>query len=300
MTMPPPPGEPQLEYLAPSRDMGGIVHTLFVLRAGEGRSHSMMPAYSAQAHLFLEGEAEVHFPERAVGRSSDLCFSAPVLRAAPMVLTGPITIVGASFSPLGWAHFSGLAADKVHDAVLDAEAVFPGCHCQDPWACVHADLARMREGAMTPEEGCRSLENLIREVCAASNRAPRAAHAELVAAIEAWLESGFSPPVESLYEKIDLGPRQVQRLCRRYFGVPPAQLVKRYRAIRAAMLLAHEELSEELRNEVLSTYFDQAHLIHDIRRYTGYTPGGLASERLAQHFLNPDGHGATGNKLRKR
>ena len=63
------------------------------------------------------------------------------------------------------------------------------------------------------------------------------------------------------------------------------------------MLLAREELSAELRDEVISAYFDQAHLIHDIRRYTGRTPRSLLKEPLAQELLDPDGHGQTGKKL---
>ncbi len=295
MTKSRPPIEPQVEYVQPSPDMADILHTLFVLRAGEGRSESMMPAYSAQGYFFVEGAAEVHFPEREIGRSSDICFTAPLKRAAPMFLDGPVSIIGVSFAPLGWARFSLLAADKVSDCVLDGEEIVS----KDLLAPVREDLASMRAGAMKPEPGLRSFENLIRTICSAPDRTPRPEHVQVIAAIEEWLESGFSPPIDRLYASVDLGERQVQRLCRRYFGVPPAQLVKRYRAIRAAILLAHKDLSEELRNEVLSAYFDQAHLIHDIRRYTGHTPKGLASERLAQDFLDPEGHGATGRRFRQ-
>ena len=43
-----------------------------------------------------------------------------------------------------------------------------------------------------------------------------------------------------------VSPRQFQRLLRDYFGAPPAQELKRVRAIRAAMLLANPSLSDIL------------------------------------------------------
>ncbi|MEM9312455.1 MAG: helix-turn-helix domain-containing protein [Pseudomonadota bacterium] len=288
------PPRPQLEYVDASSDMRDLVHTLFVIRAGEGQTEDIMPAYSAQLFSFVEGAGLIAFPDREVGRSVGITLNAPMLRAAPMLLDGPVLNVGASFTPLGWAAFSGLAADKVHDTAFPANTLLP----QESLAPVEAALARCRAGELSPESYCRVIEDMIRQVCRAPNRAPRADHADLVTAIDAWLESAFNPSVGVLYESVDLGQRQVQRLCRRYYGVPPAQLVKRYRAIRAAMLLAHEELSAELRDEVLGAYFDQAHLIHDVRRYTGRTPKSLVKGPLAQDMLDPEGHGQSAKKLR--
>jgi AraC-like DNA-binding protein len=286
---------PHLEYLAPSSDMARIVHTLFVIRAGPGETADMMPAYSAQLFSFVQGRGSMHYPERDIGQSSDVTLNAPMLRAAPMIFDGPVVNVGASFTPLGWAAFSGLAADKVHDCAFPADDLVP----QEHLATLTAELARCRAGEVSPEAYGRAVEDMIRKACQASGRAPNPDHERLLAAIEQWLESAFSPPVQALYDSLDLGQRQVQRLCKRYYGVPPAQLLKRYRAIRAAMLLAREELSAELRDEVVSAYFDQAHLIHDIRRYTGRTPRSLLKEPLAQELLDPDGHGQTGKKLRE-
>lgn len=274
--------------------MRGVLHTLFVTRSGEGRTDDIMPAYSAQIFSFVTGTGLIAFPDREVGRSEGITLTAPMLRAAPMVLEGPMINVGASFTPLGWAAFCGLAADKVHDTAFPAKTVVS----QKDLAPVLAELARCRAGEITPETYCRVIEDMIRRVCRSTDHAPRADHKQLLNAIDAWLDSAFNPPVAALYESVNLGQRQVQRLCRRYYGVPPAQLVKRYRAIRAAMLLAHDDLSAELRDEVLAAYFDQAHLIHDIRRYTGRTPKSLSKGPLGQDLLDPNGHGQSARKLR--
>lgn len=274
--------------------MTGILHTLFVTRTGEGPTESIMPAYSAQLFSFVQGSGAIHFADQDVFHSGDVSLTAPMLRAAPLVFEGPVLNVGASFTPLGWAMFCGLPADKVHDTAFGAETVVSQSHL----APLMAALEKARSGALSLENYSRELEDMVRQVCASAHKPPRPDHVQLVSAIDEWLESEFSPPVERLYASVNLGQRQVQRLCRRYFGVPPAQLVKRYRAIRAAMLLAHDDLSDELRDEVVGAYFDQAHLIHDIRRYTGRTPKGLTKEAFAQDMLDPEGHGESGRKLR--
>lgn len=293
MTDSPIPTDPHLEYIEPSQDLRGAVHTLFVTRSGPGKHESILPSYSAQLFSSVQGSAVVHFPEREEGHIREITLNAPMLRAAPLVSKGPTLNIGVSFTPLGWAAFSGLAADKVHDTMLNPQDIVP----EESLAPLLEALEHLRAGKIDEKAYCRALEAMIRDVCSRPERQPRADHTALVAAIDQWLESEFSPPVERLYEAVDLGQRQVQRLCRRYYGVPPAQLVKRYRAIRAAMLLANDNLSEELRDEVVGAYFDQAHLIHDIRRYTGRTPKGLTHEALTQAMLNPEGHGATGRKL---
>ena len=288
--------QPSLGFFAPSPDMAGIIHTLFVTRAGHGRTQSMMPAYSAQFFSFITGSGTIHFPGHDTCTSGDLTLNAPMLRAAPMIMQGPVLNVGASFTPLGWATFSGLPADEVHDTAFGAETVVP----QALLAPLHAALAEIRAKRMSPEDYARIVEDMIRQACAQSAHQPRDGHAVLVGAINDWLSSGFNPPIERLYDSTDLGRRQVQRLCRRYFGVPPGQLLKRFRAIRAAMLLAHDNLPSEMRSEVIGAYFDQAHLIRDIRRYTGQTPKALPQSGLVQDMLDPDGHGETGPDLRPK
>ena len=90
----------------------------------------------------------------------------------------------------------------------------------------------------------------------------------------------------------------MQRISRRYFGVAPAQVLKRFRAIRAAMVLANPALPDSFRDEMLASFFDQAHLIRDIRRYTGRTPTQLRGKTLSSGLLDPSGHGDAAGLLR--
>ncbi|MFN9499544.1 MAG: hypothetical protein ACK554_08465 [Erythrobacteraceae bacterium] len=81
-------------------------------------------------------------------------------------------------------------------------------------------------------------------------------------------------------------------------GAPPAQVLKRVRAILAAMLLAIPALSDMLRDDMMTGYFDQAHLIRDIRGYTGRTPTKLRARTPSTGLLNPSGYGYSASILR--
>jgi methylphosphotriester-DNA--protein-cysteine methyltransferase len=120
----------------------------------------------------------------------------------------------------------------------------------------------------------------------------------VIEVITRWLGSASDPPLSELHAAFAVSPRQLQHISRRYFGVPPAQGLKRSRAIRAPMLLANPALPGKLRVEMLTTYFDQAHLIRDICRYIGRTPKQLRIETLSTGMIDPVGHGDTAALLR--
>jgi methylphosphotriester-DNA--protein-cysteine methyltransferase len=76
-------------------------------------------------------------------------------------------------------------------------------------------------------------------------------------------------------------------LVKRYIGLNPAALARKYRAIRAAALLGEPDLSDEAEAEIATAFYDQPHMIREIRRYCGYTPTRLGGPRdpLFQQLL---------------
>ena len=103
----------------------------------------------------------------------------------------------------------------------------------------------------------------------------------------AWLGSSLSPDVELLFGQLDYSRRQAERLITRYFGLTPMALSRKYRAVRAASLLAQPELTDEGEAEIATAFYDQPHMIREIRRYCGYTPTllGGPEEPLFQVML---------------
>ncbi len=277
------------EWIAPPRDLTDWVNAFYVLRAGPGTVQDVMPAYSAQATLFVEGSIEMHFPVVGPTPSSTISFNAPLMQAIPFTMTGPAVIVGASLTPLGWVALSGMPADQVNNQPVQPEAFLPPSEV----ASLHSAIEKCRSGLIGTEGLCGELGDVFKR-CVDE---PNPVHRTLVEAINSWLSASLDPKTDALYAATRLSKRQVQRLSRRYFGVPPSQLAKRYRAIRAAMLLANDNLPSSMREQILATYFDQAHLIRDLRRYTGRTPKGLPDAPLAQVTLDPKGHGDTAKAL---
>jgi AraC-like DNA-binding protein len=284
-----------MEWIAPPRDLVDLVHTFYITRVDPGRHEDMMPAYSAQLIIVLQGSSAIFYPDREVGQSGRITFNAPMLAAAPMVFDGPFVAVNASLSALGWAALARLPVNEMHDCAFEARERIGEAEL----APLAEAAARARAGEIEPRALIPYVETMIRSVIAAQRRKSWLEQKPLLDAIEAWLTSSFNPAIDDLYANVALGPRQVQRLCKRYYGVPPAQLVKRSRAIRAAMLLANENLPGELRDEVFGAYYDQAHLIHDIRRFTGRTPKRLATEPMAQDLFDPRRHGRAGKNLHR-
>ena len=279
----------KLEIIAPPAELAGLIHTFYVIETLEAQIAEVVPAYSAQMVVIVRGALEIEHAGVSE-RPGTVAINAPQLRAAPCVIDGPALLIGASLTPLTWQALANLPADKVHDRLLAPDAILT--EAQN--AALAGAAAACAAGRMTPREVVAQMAAVI----AAARFVQRPEHVALFEAMSRWLGSGFDPPLADLHAAVTVSPRQLQRLSRRYFGAPPAQVLKRVRAIRAAMLLANPALSEVLRDDMMTGYFDQAHLIRDIRRYTGRTPTQLRARTLSTGLLNPSGHGHSATVLR--
>lgn len=272
--------------IAPAADQAASVNTFYIIETDAGSIEETVPAYSAQILVMVRGRATFTYAEGHTAQASTITINAPQMRAARCVLDGPVLQIGASLTHIAWQRLANLPADEVHDQLIPAATILT----PDQIASLEAAADACREGRLAPEDMCAHLGAIV----AAAPFVPRADHVAVVEAILRWLMSGFDPPLSDLYAAVGISPRQLQRISRRYFGVAPAQVLKRFRALRAAMVLAQPGISEKLFDELMATYFDQAHLIRDIRRYTGRTPKLLRQRSLGNGLLDPVGHGDAG------
>ncbi len=275
--------------IAPPATLADRVHTFYTLDIAVGQAEEVMPAYSAQIMIFLEGGVEIRFAGGASDPAQSLLINAPQLGYAPCMVHGPVRLVGASLTPAGWLRLAGRPVDQVHDQTLAPDDVFAPAVLE----LLQEQIAAARAGRITLEVLAEALGSAI----AAGPHPLPLGHPATLAVMTEWLASGFDPPLAELHAKVRLSPRQLQRFSRRYFGVAPWQVAKRFRAIRAAMLLANPLLPADLRDEALASYFDQAHLIRDIRRYTGRTPRQLRERTIFADTLVPEAHGPTAQLL---
>lgn len=278
----------KFEFVPPPDDLKSQVNTFFVVHTDAGRIDEVMPAYSAQLFIFLRGTGTMHFADGSQTAPAPVFFNAPLLRASPFSLHGPVCCAGVSLTPLGWASWTGLPVDQNHDRIVPVQQA------------LEAEAARALAAQFeTDPDDVLNIFDHVSHLMRETGRDIRPAHAAMITETTAWLASAFSPAIDDLYRRLPMSRRQAQRLCKRFFGAPPRQLLKRFRAVRAAALLSQKNLPDAARDEVMSAYFDQAHLIRDLRRYTGRTPRLLQNGPLVVGTLDPAGHGPAATALRE-
>ncbi len=256
-----------LDYIEPPAAIAPYVTTLYHFRCEEQAIRDIQPAGVGQLCLFPHGEGEMHFadgyrdPNHAVGLLT------PLSRAAPIVVDGPFHAFGAALTPVGWAALTGLHAGEHRDRLLPAQSVLG----PDIQTLGERLIAAYRDGSMAGPDCALAIGDFIAGHVQPLN--PR--HLELIAGVGRWLAASFNPDVGALTGTAGYSARQVQRLVERYFGLTPRALARKYRALRAAMLLSAPQLSLEDEAEIAEAFFDQPHMIREITHFVGRTPARL-------------------------
>lgn len=125
-------------------------------------------------------------------------------------------------------------------------------------------------------------------------------HERAVAAFATWLRASLPPPsaqarlanrlaelveehcdvlrTPDLASRLRLSPRSVQRLAKRYVGLPPAAMIRRRRLQEAAERIRTENAVDLAVIAADLGYVDQAHLTNDFRMVLGHTPSRYRRE----------------------
>lgn len=86
--------------------------------------------------------------------------------------------------------------------------------------------------------------------------------------------------VEQISERNNLSIRQLQRLFRKYVGVTPKWIIKRFRLQEAAERAEREEVIQWTELAEKLGYFDQAHFIKDFKSVVGQSPSDYRKQLL--------------------
>jgi len=260
----------RLEYLAVPPELANHVTTFYHFTCDEPEIRDIQPAAIGQLAIIPHGIGAIHFRD---GRSDPLCevnLLTPLSVAAPFTVSGPFHAIGAALTPLGWAELTGLCASKHGNRF----------YCASDWLGEEiADLGarcctEYRAGRMSGADCAQALGAFM---AARITALPRL-HRQLIDLTTQWLMSGLDPDVEQLYAAVPYSRRQSLRLVERYFGLPPAALRRKYRALRAAALLSQPDIEPEAEAAILNSFYDQPHLIREIRLFAGRTPARLSDE----------------------
>jgi AraC-like DNA-binding protein len=176
-------------------------------------------------------------------------------------ISGTGRVVGVKFRPGAFQPFYGGSVHQLTNRVLPLAAVFGPvgdelaravrAEADDPFA-VMEEFLRARLPAADP-----NLDVL----------------AEIVATM---LEDPAVVRVDDLAARHAMSPRSLQRLFRRYVGVSPKWVLRRYRLHEAAERIAEGRDGDWAATALELGYFDQAHFIRDFKALIGASPAQYA------------------------
>ena len=272
------------EFVEAPADLRPYCNSLYIFRAAAPGFEDWLPAYSGQLAVVPSGRADMVFDKGRVGHTSEVTLMGPLLKARQFRINGPMLMLGVSLNFRGWAALTQLPVNENHDDFLPPETGFASELIERLAAIPEA----LRSGAMDEREGLDAMACVVRDGLGELS----VRHVQVIDTTLEWLSSSFKPEIEVLQDKLPYSERQVQRLVTRFFGQPPVRLIRRYRAVRAATLLSLPELPVELEAEIRDAFYDQAHMIKEIRAFTGRTPRRLekGADTPVKDMLGPDGY----------
>jgi AraC-like DNA-binding protein len=218
----------------------------------------------AQLRFILSGrDGRNQFVDGTVQMMPDIYVLGPTTGNTQVSGSGYADLIGVGLMPSGWAALvpmdASAAANRLFDAVdLLGPAVLEA----------HRELAATSDF----DERVVIFEALLVRLMGQSSPAFHG----FVREVNAWLAESVSPQIAELLERTGMSISQVERRCKRYFGSPPKQLARKYRALRTAIALIHQDA--DLDTILVEGFYDQSHLIREMKHFTGLTPAAFAAE----------------------
>ena len=249
-----------LRYFAPAEDVRDLVSVYYLFELNSPKFVDNERAAIAQLRFILEGDGQLGFANGASFPVADAMLVGPSTGAMRFDVNGPFRMFGVGILPRGWAISTKKSAADFADMAVPASDVIT--HEIDK----NLDVLRRCE---SPEEMVAWADKIYRDL-KVRLKPETAAFAKMV---DEWLSSEPSPPVSSLMERSTQSSRQVLRMVNKLYGMPPKYLARKYRALRAAR--AYAEHNEEELLELVDAFYDQSHMIREIKFFAGVTPTQL-------------------------
>ena len=256
----------RLELFPPPAALTPYITTFFRMRCDEPVIRDVHPSSVGLMAVMARGAGQMRFLDGRVDLSHRFTLQTPTAAAATFEVQGPWHLFGAGLAPLGWAALTGLCATRHGNRLYDGAQVL-GPALAEAAASVAEQFDWMPVEAMIERFSAAIL---------ASARPVRPIHVAFVRTVSEWLAQSITPDVADLEARCGYGMRQIQRLADRYFGLPPTALARKYRALRSAVLLSRPSLSDDDIAAVQDHFYDQPHMIREMRLFAGRTPARIA------------------------
>lgn len=250
----------QLQYEAPNEALSPFVSSFYRFDYEGNELRELERADRAQFRIQLRGHGLYQFNAGHERPTFPITIIGPTTAPVEAVAAEPQTIVGWGMTPAGWAALMGSEAAKWTDEAFDARTIFGDA------------LLELRQQLIDSTDVAAQFtfaQAAATEIFAQSAKAPF----EFTAIVDQWLLSDSDHNIEALVSATGLSPRQLERTSTRYYGMPPKKLARKYRALRAAHRLAAGDSLDD--TELGLSFYDQSHLIREVKQFTGLTPSQL-------------------------
>jgi AraC-like DNA-binding protein len=177
-------------------------------------------------------------------------------------IDGKGRVVGVKFRPGAFQPFYGDSIHQLTNRVLPLSAVFGA-----------AGDALAEAVRAEPDEPFAVMEDFLR----ARLPEPDPQLDVLWDVMRTMLEDPAVVRVDELAARHAMSPRTLQRLFRRYVGVSPKWVLRRYRLHEAAERIAEGRDGDWAATALELGYFDQAHFIRDFKALIGASPAQYAA-----------------------
>lgn len=275
----------QLDYRVPAIDLQPYVTLFYHFRANLVLFEDVERADHAQLRFRLSGgEADYTFPDGSTQSCAPNHIVGPTCGAIRTRAAGPLEVIGMGLQPAGWAALLGIDASALLNRALDGEPLL------GRGMALAADAMR---AAPCTDSKVAIAEAFVRDAIAgADTRA-----ALFAREIDGWLADSASPEIDDLVAATGLSRRQVERRCNALYGAPPKMLARKYRALRAAVALASGQAT--LDTLIGDGFYDQSHLIREMKQFTGLTPRQMRTEPTALATLTISARRALGGQVHR-
>lgn len=272
----------EVQYEAPDGRLAGLISSFYRLDYQGDEFSELERADRAQFRFQLLGHGEYHFASGEVAPTFPVTVIGPTTAPVRATAQSSLSIFGWGMNPAGWAALMGSEAANHIDRAFDARLIFGDWIMQ-----VRDELIAAVDFAEQIELGCIAAESVFRY----KNSAPF----EFTAKVDNWLANDADPDVELLAASTGLSQRQLERMTKRHYGMPPKKLARKYRALKAAQLLAHGDSLDDAGLGL--AFYDQSHLIREVKQFTGLTPSQLRDGLSELTRRTMDGRRSLGGKV---
>ena len=251
-----------LDYATPDESLRQHLSVFYEFRADVPMFEDVERADLAQLRFLFSGtEPRYLFADGTTQNAARIQLIGPTTGPTAVRVGGPVHMFGVGLLPVGWSSLLQFEASLLVNRVVDATELF-GKELNATLEELHA--------AATIEEKVLIASELVRRLIKGGNSAAF----DFTRIVDDWLADAPSPNVDALVKATGLSRRQVERNCKAIYGSPPKLLARKYRALKAAIMLAkHEACTDEL---VDHGFYDQSHFIREIKHFTGVTPKAIA------------------------